>query len=57
MLHKYNPYVRDLKAVVQWSSRNNELPDFQVVIHADRKPAGEHAGLYNAPTTNEISVI
>ena len=42
---------------MQWSSRNNEFPDFQVVIHANRKPAGEHAGLYNAPTTNELSVV
>ena len=27
------------------------------MIHVDRKPAGHHAGWYNAPTTNEIAVV
>ena len=57
MLHMHNPYVRNLKAVAQWTSENDEVPDFQVVIHEDRKPAGEHAGQYNVPTTNEIAVV
>uniref|UniRef100_A0A8D9B6V4 Helitron helicase-like domain-containing protein n=1 Tax=Cacopsylla melanoneura TaxID=428564 RepID=A0A8D9B6V4_9HEMI len=47
MLHEYNPYVRELKAAV---GSNVGSSDYQVVIHADRKPAGAHPGVCKAPT-------
>jgi len=35
ILNEHNPYVRDLKAVCQWNNENDEIQDFQVVIHAE----------------------
>lgn len=35
----------------------NTEGDFEVVIRADKKPANEHAGWYNAPTCNAVAVL
>lgn len=46
--------MREFKAVL------NTVPskeDFQVVIHADKKPLNEHGGLYNAPAANEVAIV
>jgi len=42
MLNEHNPYVRDFKAVAQWNNEDDEIQDFQVVIHADKKPVAQH---------------
>ena len=57
ILNEHNPYVRDFMAVAQWNNDNDEIKDFQVVIHADKKPVGQHSDCYNAPTTNEIAAV
>lgn len=31
--------------------------DYMVVIKADKTPVGEHAGRYNAPTIDEVSIV
>ncbi|XP_025412655.1 uncharacterized protein LOC112685099 [Sipha flava] len=31
--------------------------NYQIVIKADKVPAGEHAGRFNAPTVDEVAVI
>uniref|UniRef100_A0A8D8YMS1 ATP-dependent DNA helicase n=2 Tax=Cacopsylla melanoneura TaxID=428564 RepID=A0A8D8YMS1_9HEMI len=54
MLHEHNVYIRELKAAVETVARSSE---YNVVIHADRKPPGAHPGVCNAPTTNEIAVV
>ncbi|KAL4098553.1 hypothetical protein QTP88_023139 [Uroleucon formosanum] len=55
MLHTENKYIRELKTTIDNASQNNT--NFQVVIHADRKPANGHKGCYNAATTNEIALV
>ncbi|KAL4098677.1 hypothetical protein QTP88_023228 [Uroleucon formosanum] len=55
MLHTENKYIRELKTTILNASQNNT--NFQVVIHADRKPANGHKGCYNASTTNEVALV
>ena len=53
MLHEHNALVKTFKTALE------EMPtdEYKIVISADRTPAGEHAGRYNAPTANEVAVI
>lgn len=55
MLHDVNSYIKDLKTAL------DKVPPtckkFEVVIHADRKPADVHAGRFNAPTANEVALV
>ena len=53
MLHTHNPLVRSLKRVVE----NNEAPDYNVIIRANKIPRGEHARRFNAPSTSEMAVL
>ena len=32
-------------------------PEKKVIIHADKRPAGTHARVFNAPTTDEVGII
>jgi len=54
--YEYNPNVRNVKSVIQWYG-TYEVPDFQIVIHANRKPVGDHAGRYKFSITNEVAVV
>jgi hypothetical protein len=55
MLHACNRYVRELKTMVE---RNAALPDYQIVIRADRTPAGQHPGTFNAPTASgDVAIL
>ena len=45
-----------MKAALDWRE-GHDAPDFEVAIHADRKPAGDHVGRYNAPITNEVAIV
>lgn len=55
MLHDVNSYIKDLKTAL------DKVPPtckkFEVVIHADRKPADVHGGRFNAPTANEVALV
>jgi hypothetical protein len=53
MLHQCNNYVHVFKSALQ------RMPTdaYKVVIRADKKPAGEHAGRFNEPVTNEVAVV
>lgn len=42
LLHQSNGYVQSLRAAVQRISGDPELGDARIVIHPDRRPAGEH---------------
>lgn len=53
MLHEVNVYVRTFK--MNLDHMNND--QFNILIRADKRPAGAHARQYNAPTTDEIAVI
>ncbi|XP_008482471.2 uncharacterized protein LOC103519163 [Diaphorina citri] len=54
MLHDNNPYIKDFKTAMENVSEGEE---FKVVIHAERKPAGEHRGRFNAPTATEVALV
>ena len=30
---------------------------YTVVIHADKRPSGEHEGRFNAPTSTEVAIL
>ncbi|CAE1325332.1 unnamed protein product [Acanthosepion pharaonis] len=53
MLHETNIYVRSFKYALE----NNTPSDFIIVIDADKRPQGEHERRYDAPASNELSVI
>ncbi|CAE1169587.1 unnamed protein product [Acanthosepion pharaonis] len=53
MLHETKSYVRSFK----YALKNNTSSDFIIVINADKRHQGEHERLYNAPASNEVSVI
>ncbi|KAL4125969.1 hypothetical protein QTP88_010201 [Uroleucon formosanum] len=55
MLHHNNPYIKDLKTTIERVPQNSK--NFEIIIHADRKPDNAHRGRYNAPTTSEVSLV
>ena len=52
MLHKENHYVRSLKCAME-----KMTPEYKIVIHSDKTPAGEYERRFNAPSTSEVAVI
>ncbi|XP_035217046.1 uncharacterized protein LOC118190447 [Stegodyphus dumicola] len=55
MLHSHNCYIQSFKTAIE--SVPADTPDFNVVIHANKVPVGEHRGRYNAPSTSEVAVV
>lgn len=55
MLHSHNRYIQSFKTAIE--SVPLDTPDFNVVIHANKVPVGEHRGRYNAPSTSEVAVV
>ncbi|CAE1303705.1 unnamed protein product [Acanthosepion pharaonis] len=53
MLHETNSYVRSFKYALEHKTSS----DFIIVINAAKRPQGEHERRYNAPASNEVSVI
>jgi hypothetical protein len=54
MLHNENKYNRYFKTTLANASQN--FINFQVAIHAVRKPANGHKGCYNS-VTNEVALV
>ncbi|GBP26633.1 hypothetical protein EVAR_18270_1 [Eumeta japonica] len=55
MLHSHNYYIQSFKTAIERIPA--DTPDFNVVIHANKVPVGEHRGRYNAPSTSEVAVV
>lgn len=55
MMHANNELVRAFKQAKDDAQFGSD--DHQIVIHADKTPAGQHQGRYNAPTTNDVAVL
>ncbi|XP_014774554.1 uncharacterized protein LOC106872177 [Octopus bimaculoides] len=53
MLHQHNSYIRSFKYALQTAPS----PKFTIVIDADKRPSGEHAQRYNAPSCNDVAVL
>ncbi len=48
-----NSYVASFKYALELI----DCPEYDIVIHSDRKPDDEHRGRFNAPTCSEIAVL
>ncbi|XP_055908459.1 uncharacterized protein LOC129943200 [Eupeodes corollae] len=55
ILNTQNVYISTFKTTLEHAPPN--LSNLKIIIKADHKPANEHSGRYNAPTTNEIAVL
>ncbi|XP_054260248.1 uncharacterized protein LOC128984903 [Macrosteles quadrilineatus] len=55
MLHNFNTYVMDFKCAIENMSEDSS--EFQVLIHADKKPTNAHRGRYNAPVSGEVGAV
>ena len=53
-LHNNHPYVESFKYALQ---QLNNTPDYNIIIHADRRPTLEHKGRYNAPAVSEVAIL
>ncbi|XP_029657261.1 uncharacterized protein LOC115231357 [Octopus sinensis] len=53
MLHDHNSYIRSFKYALETAPS----PTFTIVIVADKRPSGEHARRYNAPSCNEVAIV
>ncbi|GFT32624.1 helitron_like_N domain-containing protein [Trichonephila clavipes] len=52
MLQRNNPYIKSFKSAIKKLG-----PDFHIIIHADKVPAGEHSRHFNESTTSEVAFI
>lgn len=55
MLHDTHPYVRSLKFAKEFME--SDTINYKLVIHADKKPSGEHERRFNTPVANEVAVV
>lgn len=54
------PFLQNHNQLLQlFNTLSNKLQNdnYAIVIKADKVPAGQHAGRYNAPTINEVAVV
>ena len=55
MLHEHNEQVRIFKTALE--QRTPDMPDYRVVIRADRVPRGQHQRKFNAPSGNDVAAL
>ena len=55
MLHEHNEHVRIFKTALE--QRTPDMPDYRVVIRADRVPRGQHQRTFNAPSGNDVAAL
>ena len=53
VLHQHNLLTRSFKQAAELVT----FGDYRVVLSADKVAMGEHAGIYNAPTSAEVAVL
>eukprot|EP01084_Bolivina_argentea_P092368 166185_1 len=56
IMHEFSPFVEQFKSAIE-RSLNENIPDLQIVLRADLKPADAHKGRYNAPTVSQIAAV
>lgn len=57
MLREHNTYLQSF-ITVQERIDNGQLPvDIKIVLHADKRPPGEHIRTYNLPTSSEVAIL
>ena len=55
MLHEHNEHVRIFKTALE--QRTPDMPDYRVVIRADRVPRRQHQRTFNAPSGNDVAAL
>lgn len=53
LLHEENQLVNLFKVTLERMPSDN----YKIVIRADRTPAGQHTGRFNAPTIDEVAIV
>lgn len=57
MLHQVCPYVLLFRSLRGRALGDQALAQYQMVIHANRRPTSRHIRLYNGPTCSEVVAI
>ena len=55
MLHENNEHIRVFRTALEQATP--AMPDYRVVIHAERVPRGEHERTFNAPSGNDVAAL
>lgn len=55
ILQEFNVYIQGFKTTMETVAPDSQ--DYQIIIRADRRPAGAHPGRYNEPTVSEVAVL
>ncbi|XP_055307176.1 uncharacterized protein LOC129571398, partial [Sitodiplosis mosellana] len=53
LLHQHNRLIK----IFKYALHKMPSKDYQVVIHADKTPAGEHERRFNAPIAEEVAIV
>lgn len=53
LFHQHNELIKLFKTSIEKMPSDNH----KIVIRADKTPAGEHSGRFNAPTINEVAIV
>lgn len=54
VLRDHNTYLRSFLTVRELISNGQVTEDIKIVLHADKRPSGEHSRTYNLPSCNEV---
>lgn len=57
MLDTGNPYARIFYSLCGWALTYTPVISYRKVIHADRRPHGEHVSRYNGLEASQVSAI
>lgn len=55
-LQTHNKYITEIKAAYQYANQN-KLKNFNISIHENARPLGEHERRYNAPSCKEVAIL
>ena len=56
MIDNDNSYLQSLLSIQEQLDQGNIPETFEIGLHVDKRPTGEHSRRYNLPTTNEIAI-
>ena len=57
VLRDHNTYLQSFLTVQERIDAGDIPEDIKVVLHADKRPPGEHARTYNLPTSTEVAIL
>lgn len=57
MIEQDNSYLRSFLSIQEQLNQGNVPEHFEIGLHADRRPIGEHSRRYNLPACNEVAIL